>query len=209
MSTRKKVQRALVALAIPKVVGLIISIARAVVHALTGNPAFPSPTPTLAAVTVAIDELETAQTAALTRVKGAVELRNEKRATLVTRLAELKAYVQAVANAAPPEHAAAIIQSAGMNVRKTPTRKARVFAAIQGSASGSVTLTAPFAGPNAAYDWEWSTDAGKTWQLAPSTVQARTRMTGLAPATTVLFRYRAVTRKGESDWSEPVTFIVK
>jgi len=70
-------------------------------------------------------------------------------------------------------------------------------------------VVAPTAGDRAAYDWEWSTDGGKTWQLAPSTVQSRTRMIGLTPGSTVLFRFRAVTRKGESDWSDPLTFIVK
>jgi hypothetical protein len=96
-----------------------------------------------------------------------------------------------------------------MKVRKTPVHKPRVFAAVQGSVSGSVKLVAPFAGPRSAYDWQWSTDGGKTWQLAPSTVQARTSMIGLTPGSTVLFRYRAVTKAGESDWSEPTSFIVK
>jgi hypothetical protein len=209
MTTIKKAPRSLVSLKLPTVVGLLISFARALVQALTGNPSFPNPTPTLGALSAAINDLETAQTAALTRVKGAVEVRNEKHAALVKLLADLRAYVQTVANAGLPEHAAAIIQSAGMNVKKTSARKPRVFAAIQGSVSGSVKLVAPFAGPRAAYDWEWSTDGGKTWQLAPSTMQARTGMIGLTPGSTVLFRYRAVTKTGETDWSEPTSFIVK
>ena len=209
MSKTKQAPRSLVSLKLPTVVGLLISLTRALVQALTGNPAFPNPSPTLAVLSAAINILETAQTAALTRVTGAVEVRNEKRAALVKLLADLRAYVQTVANAALPEHAAAIIQSAGMKVRKTPVHKPRVFAAIQGSVSGSVKLVAPFAGGRAAYDWQWSTDGGKTWQLAPSTVQARTSMIGLTPGSTVLFRYRAVTKAGESDWSEPTTFIVK
>lgn len=209
MSTTKKAPRSLVSLTLPTVVGLLISLARAIVQALTGNPAFSSPTPTLAILSAAINDLETAQTAALTRVKGAVEVRNEKRAALVKLFADLRAYVQTVANAALPEHAAAIIQSAGMNVRKTPVRRPRVFAATQGSVSGSVKLVAPFAGPRGAYDWQWSADGGKTWQLAPSTVQSKTSMIGLTPGSTVLFRYRAVTRTGESDWSEPTSILVK
>jgi len=209
MTTTKKTPRALVSLELPTVVGLLISLVRALIQALTGNAAFPNPTPTLAVLSGAVNDLEVAQTAALTRAKGAVEVRNEKRAALVTLLADLRAYVQTIANAAPPEHAAAIIQSAGMNVRKTPVHKPRVFAAIQGSVTGSVKLVAPFAGPRSAYDWQWSTDGGKTWQLAPSTVQARTSMIGLTPGATVLFRYRAVTKTGESDWSEPTSLIVK
>src|ERR1019366_733129 len=117
MTTIKKAPRSLVSLKLPTVVGLLISFARALVQALTGNPSFPNPTPTLGALSAAINDLETAQTAALTRVKGAVEVRNEKHAALVKLLADLRAYVQTVANAGLPEHAAGIIQSAGMNVK--------------------------------------------------------------------------------------------
>ena len=209
MTTTKAAPHSLVSLKLPTVVGLLIGFARAIIQALTGNPAFQHPAPTLVALSAATNDLETAQSAAHSRVKGAVEIRNEKRAALLTLLSELKAYVQTVANAGPTEHSAAIIQSAGMSVKKTAVRKPRVFAAIQGSVSGSVKLVAPAAGPRAAYDWEWSTDGGKTWQLAPSTVRARTGMIGLTPGSTVLFRYRAVTKTGETDWSEPTSFIVK
>ena len=209
MTTTKTAPHSLVSLKLPTVVGLLISFARAIIQALTGAPAFPNPAPTLVALSAATNDLEIAQSAAHSRVNGAVEIRNEKRAALLTLLSELKAYVQTVANAGPSEHSAAIIKSAGMDVRKTAVRKPRVFAAIQGSVSGSVKLVAPSAGPRAAYDWQWSTDGGKTWQLAPSTVQARTSMIGLTPGSTVLFRYRAVTKTGETDWSESFSFIVK
>jgi len=202
------IHRSLVSLKLPLVVALLISIAKAIVQALTGNASFPSPVPTLAEITTAIHDLEIAETAAISRVRGAVTARNDKRVALVALLSELKAYVQKVADA-NQENGAALIQSAGMNVRKTAVRKPRVFAVTQGSVSGVVKVVVPSAGARAAYDWEWSIDGGKTWQLAPSTLQAKTAMSGLVPGSTVSFRYRVVTKKGESDWSEPTSFLVK
>lgn len=91
-------------------------------------------------------------------------------------MAELKAYVQKVADA-DMENGAALIQSAGMNVKKTAVRPPRVFAITQGPGpvSGTVRVVAPKAADRAAYDWEWSTDGGKTWQIAPSTLRATTQ----------------------------------
>jgi hypothetical protein len=45
--------------------------AEGIVKRMTGNPSFPSPVPPLATVTAAVDELRTAEAAALARTKGA------------------------------------------------------------------------------------------------------------------------------------------
>jgi hypothetical protein len=65
------------------------------------------------------------------------------------------------------------------------------------------------AGHRASYEWDYSTDGGKTWVLAPSTLQAKTTIAGLTPGATVLFRYRAVTKAGEADWSQPVSLLIQ
>jgi hypothetical protein len=72
-----------------------------------------------------------------------------------------------------------------------------------------VKLVTRSAGPRSAYDWEYSTDGAKTWTQLPSTVQAKTTMGALPVGTAVQFRFRSVTKGGESDWSLPVTLIVK
>jgi hypothetical protein len=84
-----------------------------------------------------------------------------------------------------------------------------VFAAKPGATSGSVHLVTDAAARRASYEWQYSTDAGKTWVSAPSTLQAKTVVAGLTPGVTVLFRYRAVTKSGEGDWSQPQSLIVK
>ncbi len=50
---------------------------------------------------------------------------------------------------------------------------------------------------------------GKTWVIAPGTLQAKTTVTGLTPGATVQFRSRALTKSGEGDWSQTVQLIVK
>ena len=207
-TTSKTIHRSLASLKLPNKVPALITYAQGIVKAMTGNPAFPSPTPTLAAVTEAINELQTAETAALARTKGAVAVRNEKRAALVALLQQLRGHIQATADASP-ETAGSVIQSAGIAVKKTPVRAKRVFAAKFGPVSGSVHLVTDAAARRASYEWQYSTDGGKTWVSAPTTLQTKTTITGLTPGASVVFRYRAVTKAGEGDWSQPQTLMVK
>jgi cell pole-organizing protein PopZ len=208
MSTTKSVQRSLVSLDLPKKVPALISYATSVVTAMTGNPSFPTPAPTLAEVTAAITALQTAESAAIARTKGAVTARNDKQAALVSLLQEMKAYIQKTADA-DAENSAAVIQSAGVSVKKTPVRKPRVFNAEQGATSGTAKLVTASAGNRASYEWQYSVDGGKTWVAALATLQAKTSVTGLTPGSTVQFRYLAVTKTGQGDWSPAVSLLVK
>jgi hypothetical protein len=171
---------------------------------MTGNAFFPSPTPPLAAVKTAVSDLQTAETAALARAKGAVATRNEKRAALISVLQQIRSYVQGIADLSP-ETAVSIIQSAGLAVKKVPVRAPRVFAAKPASVSGTVNIVAPSAGHRTSYEWQYSTDGGKTWLSLPPTIQARTSVAGLTPGSSPQFRYRAVTKTGVADWSQPIT----
>jgi hypothetical protein len=205
----KTIRRALVALKLhPSMVPALINFTQQAVKSMTGNPSFPTPSPTLAEITTATAELQTAENAALARTKGAATLRNEKRTALVLLLQGLAGYVQTIANA-NVENSASIIQSAGMAVRKVPVHAPRVFAAKPGKVTGTAALVARSAGPRSSYEWQTSTDGGKTWTSAPATLQAKTTVTGLTPGATVLFRYKSVTKTGEGDWSEGVTLQIK
>jgi hypothetical protein len=197
-----------VSLKLPKVVGQLIPYATGIVTGMTNNPVFPQPVVPLTTVTGAITELHNAETAALTRAKGAVATRNEKRAALISLLEQLRAYVQARADASP-ENGASIIESAGMAVRKVATHAARAFTAKAGAVSGTVRLYAKSVGDRAAYMWEYSTDGGKTWIATPVTLQAKTTISGLTPGATVQFRYQPVSKTGEGDWSQTILLLVK
>jgi len=204
----KSIHRATVSLKLPAKVADFIAYGTGVVHAMTSNPAFPAPVPALSALSAAVSDLQAAETLALTKAKGAVAARNDKRAVVVSLIQQLRGYVQAIADATP-ENGATIIQSAGMAVRKVPTRATRVFAAEPGLVSGSAKLTATIAARRASYEWEYSLDGGKTWVTLPSTLQAKTTVAGLPVGTSVLFRYKSVTKTGEGDWSQGLALLVK
>jgi hypothetical protein len=178
------------------------------VKSMTGNAWFPAPQPPLATVQAAIDDLTEAETATLTKAMGTVATRDEKRDALVTLLQALLGHVQWTANANPGS-GPAIIQSAGVHVKQKAGPPPRVFTAKQGPTSGSVTLLAPKAGHRSGYEWAYSLDGGITWIAVPFTVRASTTVSDLKPGSKVGFRYRAVTKDGAGDWSEPVWMIVQ
>jgi hypothetical protein len=208
VTTNTSIHRATVSLNLPAKVADFIALVVGIVHAMTNNPAFPAPVPALSALSAAVSDLQAAETVALTKVKGAAAARNGKRAVVVSLLHQLRGYVQAVADATP-EDGQAIIQSAGMATRKVALRATRVFAAKLGPISGSAKLTAPITARRASYEWQYSTDGGKTWVSAPASLQAKTTVLGLPAGSSVMFRYKTVTKTGEGDWSQALSLLVK
>ena len=207
--TTPSTHRSIVVLKLPIPVPAMINVVKAILAALTNNASFPNPDPPLPVVNAALTDLEFAEAAALKRAKGAAGNRNQKRAALIALLQALKGYVQKTADSADPTKAGTLIVSAGMEVKKVPIRAKRSFSIKQGAVSGSIKVVTVSAGHRASYEWETSTDGGKTWQLAPPTLQARTAFTGLAPGSTITVRYRAVIKAGPGDWVEPISFLVK
>jgi hypothetical protein len=183
-----------------------LAFAKNVALALTHNPALPAPTPTLAQFQADIDALDTAETAVLNRTKGAAETRNDKLAVVHGDLEELRTYVQKVADT-NTKTADSIIEGAGMSVRKITLHDKAVIAAVPGSVSGTVEVVAKAAARRASYEWQYSLDQ-KTWVQAPSTLQAKTFISGLTPITTYFFRVRPVIAAGEQNWSAAVSLLV-
>jgi len=206
-ATTKAAHRITISLSLPRRVPALIVYSQGVLEHMTGNATFPTPNPPLTALSTAITALQSTETAALARTKGAVASRNEKRTALVGVLQQLRSYVQTTADA-DPANAMSIIEGAGMAVRKTPTHRARAFVAKQGPVSGVATVVAQVTARRASYDWQYSTDGGKTWVALPSTLQAKTTVSGLTPGSTVQFKYRALTKTGEGDWSQPVSLMM-
>ena len=196
------------ALKLPTQVPALLGVARAILLAMTDNPSFPAPTPALATVAAALADLDVAEVATQTRTRGTVEVRNEKRAILVGLLARLKAHVQGVADE-NPDVAVSLIESAGMQVKKNAAPQKPIFEVTPGPVSGSVRMAVRSAGDRAGYMWSWSPDGGESWQVAPATLQSRIVLAGLPARTTCSFRYRTVTKDGETDWSEPQAVLVR
>ena len=151
-TTPNKAHRSLAVLDLPRRINVLVTYASSVVERMTGNASFPTPSPALATVTAAIADLQNAETAAAVRTHGAAAARNARRAVLVTLLQSLRMFVQSIADQ-NGETAPAIIQSAGMAVKKTAVRNPRVFAALAGANSGMVKLVAPSAGHRVSYEW--------------------------------------------------------
>ena len=186
----------------------VITFAQQVHTAMTNNSSFPNPTPSLATFEADISALSTAEAAVLSRTKGAVEARNVKLEVVRTDLENLKAYVQTVAAGVSPSNAEALIESAGMAVRKAALHDKAELAAKQGSVSGTVNLAAKAPSKKATYFWQYSTDQ-KTWTSLPVTMKAKTGLSGLTSATTYSFRFQALTATGLGDWSQIVSLLVK
>jgi hypothetical protein len=122
--TSNKTSRSLAVLALPRRINAIIAYATGVVRGMTGNLAFPTPVVPLAMVSAAIDDLRDAEAAAMTRTKGAAAARNASPGALVAMLHLVRIYVQSVADN-NSDHGSAIIQSAGLAVKKTATSPPR------------------------------------------------------------------------------------
>jgi hypothetical protein len=207
MKLINKVLKAIAVLKLPKPPQAVSAQAKAILAALGNNPSiFVTPVPPLATFKADIDALDSAETQALTKAKGAVEARNAKLAVVVEHVHDARAYVNKIANADPP-NAAAIITAGGFSIKKSSTRSKQLLAAKQGASTGIVVLTAKAVATRAAYEWEWSLDQ-KSWTDVPLTTVAHTSISGLSPAVIHYFRFRASTSKGRGDWSEVVTLIV-
>jgi hypothetical protein len=209
MTKKNETPKTIVALNISRLsVHDLIGKTSAIIAAMTGNKSFPSPSPTLATVTSDSTALASAQTVALTKTKGAVAERNVKLAVVVVDLRLLAAYVQGVA-IGDPVNAISIIESAGMSVKKPRTTTPKQDLALKhGAVSGIVEVVAKAQGQRTSYEWQWSTD-GKTWTSLPTTIQAKTSITGLIPGTTIYVRHAVVTKTGVGDFGQVASMMVQ
>jgi len=163
-------------------------------------------TVTLSSVQADIDTLTRAQSTVLSRAHGAATTRDSYLATVRVHLVSLRAYVQTQANGTAADKAAQLIASSGFSVKRRGVHPKQRAAALPGPVSGSVRLTAPFAGKRAAYVWQYS-EASGPWTALAETTRASTRIDSLTPGSFYRFQVRALTRMGIGDWSEPVVFL--
>jgi hypothetical protein len=200
-------RRAIIAFKIPRRNNDRIHYARAVAEAMTGNPYFPSPRPTMAVLTAHIDAAAAAQAQVLIGPIGSAARRNAVFAAIRTDLDQLRVYVESVAATSATE-AAAIVASAGMSLKRPGLSDKQPLVVKPGPASGSVVVVAKAAGDRATYEWQYS-KVGEPWIDAEPTRQAKKAFHGLAPMTTYQFRVRSVTKAGRSDFGDEVTCLVE
>jgi hypothetical protein len=138
-----------------------------------------------------------------------VAFRDARKRRLEEDLALIRAYVQSVVSQGmTPAEAIAAIESAYMSVKKTPTRSVPEVSVKSADVSGKVRLAAKAVAPGAVYAWEYSVDQSK-WTALPEMMKSRTELSGLTPACTYYFRFRALTRAGWQDYSPVVSLLVR
>jgi len=186
--------------------GATLVFAKSVLSAMTGNAWLPSPPVPLPTFEAHISALDSAESAVLLRTKGNAQERDAKLRAVLSDLETLRVYVQRVADGHTAD-APAIIEGAGMRVKRVGHHDKPLLEVRQGPVSGSVRLYAKAMRNRSFYDWQYSTD-GTNWPDIPATLKASTDITGLTPVTWYLFRFRRSTKGGTGDWSEPVRFLV-
>ena len=169
---------------------------------------FTSPSPTLLAVTGHISALQNAQAIVETRLIGSAAKRDVKYSVVCKDIFSLMGYVQALANKAGSQMAAiAIISASGFSVKGTNTFTKPPLAAKNTKMQRTVLLLAKAAAKRASYRWQQSTDK-TNWIELPITLKAKALAKNLEPGIWY-FRFRSVTKDGETDWCVPVKVVVQ
>lgn len=187
-----------------------IAKARTIITSITGNPNFPTPTPTLAAATSATNGLETsAATVQTTKAKLKTDFsdQNEKEDFLDKIMTQLAAYVESVAG-----DDETMIHSAGMDTKSSakgpstsqPTLPA-ALTATAGDHDGEIDLSWDTVPKAKSYVVEKSADppTETSWQHAGVSPKSRFTVTGITSGTRCWFRVAAVSTGGQSGWSDP------
>jgi hypothetical protein len=160
----------------------------------------------LAAAQAANDKLKVAQVAAKDRTAGSAGARDAEQRDTNLLVEGLHQIVQQTADA-DPAHAGAIIESTGMFVHAVTMPVIPDFAVKQGAVSGEVVARVKSRGKGTTY-WFASSSDGKTWVVGPAGRKATFAFTGLPAVATSWFRFQTLTKKGLSDWSQPISLIV-
>ncbi len=158
---------------------LFLVVVQAIYTAMSGaTSTFPSPPVALAVLLAQVQVLIKAQQAVKTRVLGAAQARNVARDAVFTTVEALRTYVQGLCDAVSLEAAANLATSAAMKIAATGViNKPLLAAKILVGPVGNVLLTAnaklldPTRGRKY-YNWSYSIDNGKTWDLRTETPQA-------------------------------------
>ena len=190
-----------------------INLVRQIATAMTGNPHFTTPQPTLASITAAADELEQAESdVQATRQDGKtkITIRNGKEDTIDRLVSQLAGYVTMVSGGDE-----AIIQSAGMSIRSAPgastvPSRPEALSATAGDHDGTMDLSWDPVVEAASYLIETSVDPPTltSWKHLGVSTKSTFTVEGLPSGSRTWFHVAAVNANGQSPWSDPATKIV-
>jgi hypothetical protein len=186
--------------------------ARQIVSALTGNADFATPQPSLAQVTAAADNLETAYAEAQTARQTAVtktSIMRDREDALEGILRQLAAYIESVSGDDDTK-----ILSAGVSVKSPTIASSEVTAPTglstsQGDHDGEIDLTWDKVRNAKSYIVERSSDppSATSWKHETVSLKSSATISNLTSGTRYWFRVAAVMSGGQSGWSDPSTKI--
>lgn len=194
-------------------IGEKIAKGRQLVTALTGSLRFKTPSPALADITTAVNELETAAQdvqAARQEAKTKTTIQGNKEDLVDRLLTQLAAYVESVAG--DDQEA---IQSAGMDTRSPRTSATgappmpAALTPTAGDKDGEVDLSWEPVRQARSYVIERSEDppTATSWTHAGISTKSSITIKGLKSGTRYWFRVAAIGPGGQSAWSDPATKI--
>ena len=154
--------------------------------------------------------------AARTKVPGAAAARNVQRNLLIGLMETALGLVQTIADACPTvDQAVSTIQEAGLVVALVPQHIKAILAAKQATPGSNVTLEANATAlgvtgrKRSCFNWQLTSDGGKTYVSLPSTPTATTSVAGLTPLLTYGFRVSVTSSSGAAGaWSQTMAFLV-
>lgn len=190
-----------------------IAKAQQIITALTGNAAFPTPSPTLETIATMIDGLESAfahAQASRQTAKQHTTIQNQKEDNLDSVLTRLAAYVESVAGANEQ-----MILSAGMDTRAAavattdPPAQPQGLTPTAGDRDGEIDLSWDTVTGSKSYVIDQSGDpvTPTTWSHAGVSTKSNFTAKGLTSGSRYWFRVAAVNSNGQSGWSDPATKI--
>jgi hypothetical protein len=180
-----------------------IQVSKSVITLMTGNLSYPTPNPTLAAVTTAITNLEKAYEAAHDGGKSKTAFMRTQEKALIGLIVQLTAYIQ-VASGGDSN----IILSSGMQVRSTatppqPLPQPEAVKVMTSSNEGEVNLKWQPIYTAVAYVIQQSLDGNTNWTESGNSTKSNIAIGGLVSGSRAFFRVAAIGPKGQSPWSSP------
>jgi len=186
-----------------------VSLTRRVVSGLTGNPAFPAPTPSLGALSAAADALQSAVVEAQSsraQARAATARQENMQAALTKLLVRQAAYVQ---NASDCEAATILTSGFGVRHRGSPA----------GSLPAPVGLTVNVNGSAGVMAFKWKRVKGAktyvleiakdgpemSWEAVLTSGRPRARVASLTSGARYWFRVAAVGAAGRGGWTEEMS----
>ena len=176
-----------------------------ILQAMTGNPLYLSPLPSLDNLAAAKEAFSAAVTAAKDRGKAAIARRNQLRGALVQLLRELALYVQRACGGDRVKLIASGFTPQRQRGAATGVPTAPQFLRLaQGKLKGQLVARCNPVANALTYEWRYASTStpNAAWVQPDAVSKARLLIEGLTAGTTYTVQVRVIGAAGPSEWSE-------